>query len=207
MWSWPVQHRAEAANDDRVSEAPEQARLPREPPQDEFVLDQVRADELRDDERRQALVPREIGLILVAASELLQREPAGDDLLALLEGPGARLARGTASPPDGSREPSRTRSLERVVMFPNIVPRGDEPVAGAEGLGAEPGTGWRAWEGAGRLGAHGKEGDVMGDERTVFNLDANDLPTAWFNIMPDLAQRIAAAASAQSHDEGARGSG
>jgi tryptophan synthase beta chain len=30
----------------------------------------------------------------------------------------------------------------------------------------------------------------MGDERTVFNLDANDLPTAWFNIMPDLAQRV-----------------
>jgi tryptophan synthase beta chain len=30
----------------------------------------------------------------------------------------------------------------------------------------------------------------MGDERTVFNLDANDVPTAWFNIMPDLAQRM-----------------
>jgi tryptophan synthase beta chain len=30
----------------------------------------------------------------------------------------------------------------------------------------------------------------VSDERTVFNLDANDIPTAWFNIMPDLAQRV-----------------
>jgi tryptophan synthase beta chain len=29
----------------------------------------------------------------------------------------------------------------------------------------------------------------MSDERTTFNLDAGDIPMAWFNILPDLAQR------------------
>jgi tryptophan synthase beta chain len=29
----------------------------------------------------------------------------------------------------------------------------------------------------------------MAEERTSFNLDADDIPTAWFNLMPDLAQK------------------
>jgi tryptophan synthase beta chain len=29
----------------------------------------------------------------------------------------------------------------------------------------------------------------MAEERTTFNLDADDIPTAWFNLMPDLAQK------------------
>jgi hypothetical protein len=94
MWSRTVQDCTEAANDDRVSEPLEQPRLPRQPPQREIVVDQMRSEDLRDDERRQAFVPGEIGLVLVPASQILQREPARDDLLTLLEGPAARLARG-----------------------------------------------------------------------------------------------------------------
>jgi hypothetical protein len=97
MRSSAVQGRAEPPDEDRVSEPPEQARLPREPPQDAFVLDEVRSDELRDDERREAFVPSEKGLILVAASQFFQRESAGDDLLALLEDPRTRLAPAAAA--------------------------------------------------------------------------------------------------------------
>jgi hypothetical protein len=75
MRSSAVQGRAEPPDEDRVSEPPEQARLAREPPQDAFVLDEVRSDELRDDERREAFVPSEKGLTLVAAAVVSRCSP------------------------------------------------------------------------------------------------------------------------------------
>ena len=48
-----------------------------------LVVDQVRADQLRDDDRVQVLVEGEVRLVVVAAAESLQRQAAGDDLVAL----------------------------------------------------------------------------------------------------------------------------
>ena len=43
----------------------------------------------------------------------------------------------------------------------------------------------------------------MSEQRTRFDLRPEDVPSAWFNIMPDLAQKVAPLPAVESHDQGA----
>ena len=58
------------------------------------VVDQMRADQLCDDERVQPIVPREVGLVVVSPAELLDRATPGDDGIALAQMPPAVLGIG-----------------------------------------------------------------------------------------------------------------
>jgi hypothetical protein len=61
--------------------------LRREALQRVAVLDEMGTDDLDDHERQQPLVPREQGLIALAAAEEANGETTRDELVALLEGP------------------------------------------------------------------------------------------------------------------------
>ena len=88
----PSSDRVEAADQDRMGEAPQGLDLLGELAQRLLVGGLVGAQQLRDRERVEPLVPDQVDLVAVAAADALQRVAVGGDRLALLEVPARVLA-------------------------------------------------------------------------------------------------------------------
>lgn len=68
MRTWSLEHGVETAEDDRVSEPPQHGGLAAQPLERPDIGDEVGSQHLHHDDREQALVPGEVGLVPVAAS-------------------------------------------------------------------------------------------------------------------------------------------
>ena len=90
---------AEGADEERMRQPLKQARLGGERAPGAGVAGLLRSEQLRHHERAQPLVPRQPGLIAMAAAQEADGLPAGSDLVALGESPGVHSRRRGSAPP------------------------------------------------------------------------------------------------------------
>jgi hypothetical protein len=94
-----VEHGTEGAQQQRMRKRADQAGLRRERLQRPGIVHLVRAQELRDHERVEVVVPGEVGLVAPPTAEQVEGQPARDDLRAVSQLPGL---------PHGNPPPARS---------------------------------------------------------------------------------------------------
>lgn len=120
----PVEDCVEPPYEDGVAQPLEQLSLGGEPAERVLVVDERRADELHDDEGIEVVVPREVRLVPLAATEEPDREAAGDDFIPLRETPsvGGRRRREARPPPGAAPALDGREGVHREIEFETEFP-------------------------------------------------------------------------------------